>query len=202
MTASNREPFRFYTKQSLPELTGLMAGTAGQLLSLIKEVPDSCIYHHTHRFLRQHQYLSPEPPNDFAYWASGVLGDDELGEALVSIDTMQYLTIRDLRGAIARTIEGYLEANPMAKMRFAREGEELHFIKSVSFVLPTNFIAHDLNELAGTLKQAAVDSIYFHVFEARLRLGRTMIRNRVRPSRRRSLFGVAGSWARGSTGSI
>lgn len=61
------ESFRFYTKSNLTELTGLKAVNLTELLELIRAMPGSCIYHHTHRFLIQHQYLSPEPPNDFAY---------------------------------------------------------------------------------------------------------------------------------------
>ena len=69
-----KEPFKFYTSFHLSELTGLRAATLSQLAGLLKEVSGSCIYHHTHRFLQQHQYLWPEPPNDFAYWVSEVLG--------------------------------------------------------------------------------------------------------------------------------
>ena len=165
-----KEPFRFYTRLHLSELTGLRATTLGQFLALIKEVPGSCVYHHTHRFLQQHQYLSPEPPNDFAYWVADVLGEDELGERLASIDTIQYSTIRSLREKIASTIENYLKDSPLAKLKFARSGEEFHFIKSVSFILPTNYIAYDLKEFAEVLKKITIDSIYFHIFEARLRL--------------------------------
>ena len=165
-----KDPFKFCTRLNLSELTGLRATTLGQLLTLIREVPGSCIYHHTHRFLQQHQYLSPEPPNDFAYWVTDALGEDELGEKLVSIDTMQYSTIRDLRGKIALTIEDYLRESPFAKLKFARSGEEFYFIKSVSFILPTNYIVYDLREFAGVLKKITIDSIYFHIFEARLRL--------------------------------
>ena len=154
----------------MSELTGLRATTLGQFLALIKQVSGSCIYHHTHRFLQQHQYLSPEPPNDFAYWVTDILGEDELGERLVSIDTIQYSTIRDLREKIASTIESYLKDNPLAKLKFARSGEEFHFIKSVSFILPTNYIAYDLKEFAEVLNKITIDSIYFHIFEARLRL--------------------------------
>ncbi len=164
-----KEPFRFCTRLHLSELTGLRATTLGQLLALIKEVPGSCVYHHTHRFLQQHQYLSPEPPNDFAYWVTDIIGEDELGERLASIDTMQYSTIRDLREKIAATIENYLKDNPLAKLQFARSGEEFHFIKSVSFILPTNYAAYDLKEFSEILKKITIDSIYFHIFEARLR---------------------------------
>lgn len=165
-----KEPFRFYTRLHLTELTGLRASNLSQLLSLIKEVGGSCIYHHTHRFLQQHQYLSPEPPNDFAYWVSEVLGEDELGEKLASIDTVQFSTIRSLREVIIAKIEDYLKDNPTAKLKFATEGEEFHFIKSVSFVIPTNYAAYDLKEFADILKKVTIDSIYYHIFESRLRL--------------------------------
>ncbi|RJO63737.1 MAG: hypothetical protein C4540_06545 [Candidatus Omnitrophota bacterium] len=165
-----KEPFRFYTRLHLSGLTGLRASTLNQLLVLIKEVPGSCIYHHTHRFLQQHQYLSPEPPNDFAYWVTEVLGEDELGEKLASVDTIQFNTIRALRERIIETIDSYLKNSPLAKMKFSHEGDEFYFIKSVSFVLPTNYVVYDLNEFVDVLTKITIDSIYFHIFEARLRL--------------------------------
>jgi hypothetical protein len=137
---------------------------------LIKDVPGSSIYYHTHRFLQQHQYLSPEPPNDFAYWATGVLGEGELGERLASIDTIQFTTVRSLREKIASTIEDYFQEYPEAIQRTARRGEEFHFIKSVSFIMPTNQVAHDLKEFLEVLSNISINSIYFHMFEARLRL--------------------------------
>jgi hypothetical protein len=167
-----KEPFKFFTRLHLSELTGLRATTLSQLLGLIKEVSDPCVYHHTHRFLQQHQYLSPEPPNDFAYWVTDVLGEDELGERLASIDTVQFSTIGELRYKIFATIEDYLRDNPLVKLRFARTDEEFHFIKSVSFILPTRFAAYDLKEFVQILERITADSIYFHIFEARLRLKR------------------------------
>lgn len=167
-----KEPFRFYTRLHLTELIGLRASNLTQLVALIKEVPGACIYHHTHRFLQQHQYLSPEPPNDFAYWVSEILNEQELGEKLASIDTFQYSTIRSLREKIAATIEQYLKDNKLAKLRFAGEGAEFHFIKSVSFVLPTDYVVNNLKELLIVIKKITIDSIYFHMFESRLRLER------------------------------
>ncbi len=166
------DPFRVYTRMNLAELTGLSASSVKDLLGLIKSVPGSCIYHHTHRFLQQHQHLSPEPPNDFAYWIANSLGDSELGERLASIDIIQYSTIRALRTEIAATIERHLARDPLAQERIARAGEEFHFIKSVSFILPTEHVANDLREFADILKKITIDSIYYHVFEARLRLER------------------------------
>ncbi|MFH0763063.1 MAG: DUF5752 family protein [Candidatus Omnitrophota bacterium] len=168
--AKAKEPFRFYTRLHLSELTGLAASTLTELLRYLKEVPGSCIYHHTHKFLQQHQYLSPEPPNDFAYWVSVILREEELGEKLASIDTVQFSNIRSLREKIIKTIEDHLKANPLAKLRFAHEDEEFYFIKAISFLIPTNYVVYDLREFNEVLKKITIDSIYFHIFEARLRL--------------------------------
>ncbi len=164
--------FRFHTRLNLPELTGLRARNLREMLETLKDAPGSCIYHHTHRYLQQHQYLSPEPPNDFAYWVTEILGESGLGEKLASIDTVRYPTIRSLRDKIVDTIEKYMTDEPSSKRRFAHEGEEFHFIKSVSFILPTPYEAYDLRELHDILGKITADSIYFHMFEARLRLER------------------------------
>jgi hypothetical protein len=167
-----KEPFRFCTRLHLSELTGLKAATLGELLKLIKEVPDACIYNHTHRFLQQHQYLSPEPTNDFAYWVTEVFGERQLGERLLRIDTVQYSSLSQLRKRIALIIEAYLKKNFLARLKLAKREEEFHFIKSISFIIPTDYLAYDLGEFVEMLKKVSLDSIYFHVFEARLRLGR------------------------------
>ncbi len=167
---SVKEPFRFFTKMHLSELTGLRAGTLEQFLELLRKVPGSCIYHHTHRFLQQHLYLNPEPPNDFSYWVSEILGEDELGEQLASIDTVQFPNIRALREEIVKTTGDYLAAHPKSRQRFARDGEEFQFIKAVSFVFPTPYVARTVREFAAALRGVSVSSIYFHMFEAKLRL--------------------------------
>ncbi|HAJ57076.1 MAG TPA: hypothetical protein DCL35_04830 [Candidatus Omnitrophica bacterium] len=168
--AKAREPFQFFTRLHLSELTGLKAGTLEELLEQIRTVSGSCIYHHTHRFLQQHQYLSPEPPNDFAFWVAETLGERELAERLASIDTVQFSSIRALREKIISTIEDYMKEYPLSKMRFASEGRHFYFIKSISFVLPTPYVAHDLREFLDILNKVTFDSIYFHIFESRLRL--------------------------------
>jgi hypothetical protein len=167
-----REPFNFYTRLNLQELTGIRTCTIAQLLEHLKTVPGSCIYYHTHRFLQQHQYLSPEPPNDFAHWVIEALGDDQLGEQLSSIDTIQFSSIRELREKLIATVADYLEQNPSSGARQAREDEEFYFIKSVSFVIPTQYIARDLKEFIKILRKITINAIYFHIFEARLRLGK------------------------------
>lgn len=174
MTALKRKKddktFRFYTRLHLRVLTGLKASTIEELLELIKKVPGSSIYYHTHHFLQQHMHLSPEPPNDFAHWITNALNEEVLGEKIASIDTIQYPTIRSLRDEIVKTIEDYVRENPATRLRFASPNKVFHFIKSVSFILPTPYVAKDLNDFVDILEKVTPDSLYFHMFEARLRL--------------------------------
>lgn len=102
-------PFRFFTRLTLTTLTGLRVGNARELMEGINTVPEHVIYQHTHRFLQQHQFLTPEPSNDFAYWATQMLGDEELGERLTSVDTMRFRDLGDLRRALSSAIEKHLE---------------------------------------------------------------------------------------------
>jgi len=134
-------------------------------------VPGSVVYHHTHHFLQQHQYLSPEPPNDFAYWVTEALNEVPLGEKLASINTCEFSTIRALREKIAATIENFLEKSKKP-LKESDEGQEFHFIKSVSFVFPTPYSASTLEEFREVLKKLSIQSLYYHMFEARLRLER------------------------------
>jgi hypothetical protein len=161
-------PFYFRTHLELRESTGLKARNARELVNRIKDVPGSVIYYHTHVFLQQHQFLSPEPPNAFAYWASHVLGDDILGEKLGSIDIYSFNTIRQLREKLIEVIEGYLF--DAEEVRNAPKGSEFDFTKSISFVIPTPYTAHNLKEMVEVLKKVSIRSIDYHIFNARLRL--------------------------------
>jgi hypothetical protein len=40
-----------------------------------------------------------------------------------------------------------------------------------TFVLPTPYVAHNLKEFAEILNKISIQSLYFHIFEARMRLG-------------------------------
>jgi hypothetical protein len=163
-------PFDFLTSLDLTLLTNRRARDLPALLTHIQDVPGSVIYYHTHHFLVQHQHLSPEPPNDFAYWVTNVLQEDRLGEQLAAIDLIQFRTIRALRERLVSLIERYLDE--CQELRVAPDGEEFHFRESVSFVVPTGHLAHDLREFADTMAQIGFGSLAFHFFDARLRLRR------------------------------
>jgi hypothetical protein len=167
-----KEPFRFFTRLNLTELTGLKARNLPELLDLLEVVPSACVYYHTHQFFQEHDYLTVGPSNDFAYWVGEILREEALGERLAAINTVQFSTIQSLREAICEVICNYVDANPSAKLRFSGEGDEFHFMKSMSYILPTPYMAWDLREFREHLQHVTHDSIYFHMIESRLRLGK------------------------------
>lgn len=164
------EPFRFSTRLHMKELTGLKAGNLKELVNVLKQAPDSIIYYHTHHYLEQHHFLTPQPSNDFALWVRGALGYEELGERLASIDILDFPTLEAIKERIINLIEDSLSRGEDA--RVALHGREFYFIKSISVILPTNFVAHDLREFVEILRKLSVESLYFHIFESRLRLGK------------------------------
>ncbi len=165
-------PFYFQSRLVLNELTGLKASTIPELLDHIKGVPGSVIYRHTHHFLEQHQRVVPTVPNDFAYWVIEELGEKRLGEKLAAINTIDFNSIRELRDKIAQVIEDYLRAYPQAASRTPPPGLEFHFMKSQSFIFQTQHAAYTLEEFCDCLMKVTLTSVYYHVFESRLRFER------------------------------
>jgi small-conductance mechanosensitive channel len=162
------QPFRFYAQLHLKELTGLKAKNLSELTATLKDVDDSVVYYHTHNFIEEYQYLTPQPANDFALWVSDALGDEVLGEKLANIDTFEFSTIGVLRERLVDVLNEALSIRPDGNG--VPPGREFHFIKSLSVIIPTFHVAHDLREFIEVLRVTSIDTLYFHIFEARLRL--------------------------------
>lgn len=160
--------FRFRTKLDQTVLLGKKAKNIPELLAAIKTVPDASIYFHTHKFLQQHHYLSPEPPNDFAYWVTNVLNELALGESLSGIDIIQFHKIPDLRNRFIEIVEAYLQSSRRAVE--APQGQEFYFMSSQIFVLEIPYVARNLAQFEEILRKVSIHSLYYHVFDAHLRM--------------------------------
>ena len=164
----NNNHFHFYTRLNQTELLGKKARNLVELLEGIKSVPDSSIYHHTHRFIQQHHYMSPQPPNDFADWITDVLNEDALGEKMASVDVIEFQKIKGLRKKFIEIVSDYLKENK--KVRDCPDNQEFHFMACRTFVLPTTYVARSVKQFRQILKRVSIHSLYFHIFEARMRL--------------------------------
>lgn len=160
--------FYFYTKLDQTQLLGRKARNLSELLAGIQAVPESSIYYHTHRYLRQHHYLSPEPPNDFAYWITQALNEPTLGERLSSVDIVQFHNLEELRKAFIEILQTHLEGTE--RLPSVPIGQEFHFMASRTYVLQTPYIARTVEDFRELLAKVSINTLYFHIFEAKLRL--------------------------------
>jgi len=160
--------FHFNTKSDQTILLGRKARNLSELLSGLQTVPNSSIYYHTHKYLHQHQYLSPEPPNDFAYWITQALNEQTLGEQISSVDIVQFRTIEELRTTFVRLFQTHLAGTE--RLPSAPLGQEFHFMTSRIFVLKTPYVARSLEEFREMLQRVSINTLYYHVFDAKLKL--------------------------------
>jgi hypothetical protein len=162
-------PFEFRTRLTVTKLTRRIASTVAELTDHLRQVPPSVVFHHTHHFLVQHQELSPEPPNDFAYWVTNALQEDELGERLAAVDTVRFASLHALQDRLVEILDAHVAAG--RNRRSAPDGEGFHFKDAVSVILPTGHVAKTIGEFRSALGRVSSGSIAYHLFESRLRLG-------------------------------
>jgi len=168
---NHTEGFVFQTERRLVALTGLRASNLDGLLQGLKQVPGSSIFYHTHHMYLSHHFETPSFSNDYALWTSEALQEERLGEQLSAIDLLSFTSIRALRAAIISTIEkGILENG--RRQRECPPNDEFHFCRSKSFIMPTGIGAANPEEFFRVLPGVSNVSLFFHFFEARLRLER------------------------------
>lgn len=165
-----KSEFVFYTSLGLIEATGHKARNIDELLGVIKIVDSSSIFYHTHRYFREHHFIRGEYSSDFAQWAMDSLHESELGEKLAAIDIHRFSDIETLRNTIIESIEEGISNG--TRVIDAPKGMEFYFCKSISLIMPTNYRAKTLDEFVQALNKVSINSLYFHLFEARLRLGK------------------------------
>jgi Family of unknown function (DUF5752) len=165
------QSFIFYTERRLVALTGIKAKNLPELLASLRQVSGAAIFYHTHHQYLSHHFERPVFYNDFARWISEALQELRLAEQVAAIDMLTFTTIRQLREAMIAAIEAHLGENG-GRVRECPPGDEFHFCKSQSFIMPTGIVAQDAPDFFTKLPHVSNISLFFHFFEARLRLER------------------------------
>jgi hypothetical protein len=165
-----KTPFEFQTSSHLVEITGKKAVNLKEFVEILSAIDDSSIFYHVHHAFREHQFAPGVYTNDFAYWAEEYLGENELAEKLANINIKDYTEIKSLRENILEIIKSHLEINPDSGAHDAKH--RFYFCKSIAVVQKTAYSARDLEEFCEGLKKVGLRSLFYHFFEARLRLGR------------------------------
>ncbi len=167
MEATVKYPFKFYTRLTLPQLTGIYALNLKELLDGIKKADSSIIYYHTHHYLIQHHYVIPDAPNDFAHWVIYTLGEKLLGEEITSMDMFNYNTMDNYKQELVKRLTAFISKD--LKTRRVEMNERFNFMKAITFVMSTGKEAYSLREFHDILKNITIFSVYYHFFESHFR---------------------------------
>ncbi len=160
-------PFEFKQCVSILKSTGRKAKNLRELRDGIAIVSDECIFHHTYQYFLKGGIL--EYTNDFAHWAGESLEERALSEHLSNIDPYDFKNISDLRNKLLNVINDYLERFP--EPRETVPGDEFCFNETVTLIFPAGIMVKNLAEFLTAIKYVDAGSIYYHFYEARMRLG-------------------------------
>lgn len=158
--------FQFKQCISILKATGKKARNLRELRETISTVTEDSIFHHIYQyFLKEHIH---EYTNDFAHWAGESLEERALAEHLSNIDPYNFSSIADLRKKLINVIDDYLRNFP--EPREAMPGSEFYFNETITLTFPVGIRARNLAEFLIGIKYIEKGSIFFHFYDARMRL--------------------------------
>jgi hypothetical protein len=169
---SAKDPFFFTGCWELREMLGRSARDEQQLLEAIEEIPLDSLSYHTQSFFLRHAYIAGPYPNDFATWAAIQVRDRVLGEKLGILDPYDFENLEALRTEIVNIIDEHL--SQLQIIPRVIYGEPFHFMQSRIIEVPTGLESRTLTEFKNILATVDASAVYYHNFEAMLRLGRRM----------------------------
>ena len=159
-------PFEFRQCTTILKATGMKASNLKELRHIISIVSDDSIFHHTYQYFLKEHIL--EYTNDFAHWAGESLEERAIAEELSNIDPYECGSIGELRSALLSVIDSCLARVPGD--RNTLPGDEFFFNETITYVFPAGVWARNLAEFLMALKFVDAGSIYYHFYEARMRV--------------------------------
>jgi hypothetical protein len=161
-------PFYFNSASHLLRIGREKATNLQELLGAIRDCPDSSIFQHTFQTLEEHHFIREGFSNDFSHWAFAACNEVGLAERLAAIDVREFTSIATLRERLIQIIDSYLQRNSRAATRTAME--PFYLMAAEVVVIPTPYVARNLEEFADGLRKVSIHSIYYHFIDARLRI--------------------------------
>ena len=171
MTGMRRSPpeLHFYCESGIVLSTGVMADDLRSFLYGLETVTGSSIFYHVYdSFFRRH-FTTSDHMNDFARWVWGSLEQRGLAEKLAAINPMEFKSVRQVRDRLVSIVRKYVGDSEL----FLRvpEHKAFYFCELRSFVIPTGKVARDLKEFLKCIRSLSRGSLFYHLIEARVRLG-------------------------------
>jgi hypothetical protein len=164
------EPFAFFGCVELRQVLDRSARDERELMDRLEEVPADSIFYHTHGYFLRHRPTGVTYGNDFARWVAVDVRDQALAERLALVDPFEWKHLEDLREELITIIHDHLaRLSSVPRVEF---GETFHFQQSHIVRVPLGATARTLGEFRAGLAAVEASAVYFHMVEARARLGR------------------------------
>lgn len=163
-------PFVFIGCVELRQALDRQALDERELMDRLEEVPVGSVFYHTHGYFLRHRPLTTAWGNDFARWVAVEVRDLALAERLAVVDPFEFRGLDDLREELMTIIHDHLRRLPTVPR--ADEGAVFHFQQSHIVQVVLGPRASTLAEFRDALATVDASAIYFHMVEARARLGR------------------------------
>jgi hypothetical protein len=167
-TATN--PFVFIGCVELRQALDKQALDERELMDRLEEVPAGSVFYHTHGYFLRHRPLTMAWGNDFARWAAWEVRDLALAERLAVVDPFESPGLEQLREELVTIIHDHLRR--LSTVPRAELGGVFHFQQSHIVQVELGPPATTLAEFRAGLDGVDASAIYFHMVEARARLGR------------------------------
>jgi uncharacterized protein DUF5752 len=163
-------PFQFIGCVEVRQALDHRARDERELLDRLEDVPAGSVFYHTHGYFLRHRPVTTAYGNDFAAWVAGHVRDQVLAERLAVINPFETASLEDLREELMSAIhEHLLRLSTVPRVEF---GEVFHFQQSHIVEVPLGDPVTTLADFRAGLSEVDASAIYFHMVEARSRLGR------------------------------
>ena len=170
-TRTAAEPFVFFGCVELRQALDKTALDERELMDRLEEVPSGSIFYHTHGYFLRHRPIGMAYGNDFARWVAVDVRDQALAERLALVDPFEWKHLEDLREELITIIHDHItRLSSVPRVEF---GEAFHFQQSHIVEVPLGPTARTLAEFRAGVATVEASAIYFHMVEARARLGRS-----------------------------
>jgi hypothetical protein len=160
-------PFRFRDAVRLNSPTGISSATLREFRDTVERAEPGVLHHHLREVPLRFTFTFWDYPNDFAIWAANALENHALAERLAVLDPFHERDIEILRERVLEVVEA--SAGDASSTRPVPQGQEFYFSSSVSVEFDLGVEARNVVELIACLREVPATSLYYHLFEGRLR---------------------------------
>jgi hypothetical protein len=163
-------PFVFTGCVEVRQALQRTASDERELMDRLEEVPPGSIFYHTHGYFLRHRPITTAYGNDFAAWVAVQVRDQALSERLAVVNPFEFASLDALREELVTVVHDHLRR--LRAVPRVESGEAFHFQQSYIVEVELGPPATNLREFRDGLATVDASAIYFHMVEARARLGR------------------------------